>query len=229
MKIVSKLLKAFGFDVLSKKTGFGRFLEKGGIKDKPSTIVGKGLYWIILLNTLVMAQDAMNFQIASKFIQGIVLYIPSIVIAIVMLALGVFLSRFVFEFVDKAARLAGLGFHAFLGAAARYTVMGLAVVTVVGYIGLPAVFVSHSVIIIFVVVPLIFCLVFVVAGRDTVSNMLAGKFLARELEIGDAIEFDSVSGNIDSIGLTVTRLKDGKEEIIVPNAELARKVIKRKS
>ena len=38
-KIVSKLLKALGFDVLSEKTGLKHFLEKGGIQKNPKGIL----------------------------------------------------------------------------------------------------------------------------------------------------------------------------------------------
>ena len=44
---------------------------------------------------------------------------------------------------------------------------------------------------------------------------------------GEKIEFDSISGEIDRIELTITRLKSGKGEIIIPNAELVRKIVKK--
>ena len=39
-KIVAKLLRAFGVDVVFEKTGGRRFLEEGGVKKRPSILIG---------------------------------------------------------------------------------------------------------------------------------------------------------------------------------------------
>ncbi len=44
---------------------------------------------------------------------------------------------------------------------------------------------------------------------------------------GEKIEFDSVSGNIEFMDLVTTTLKHEKEVIIIPNAELAKKIVKK--
>ncbi|MFC1632111.1 mechanosensitive ion channel domain-containing protein [Candidatus Omnitrophota bacterium] len=227
-KIVTKVLRAFGFDVLSEKTGFKKFLKRGGIEKSPSALIGWTFYWIVLLNTLIMAQDALDLTVTSQFIQNIILYIPNVIVAIIILALGIFISRFAFRLVDKTAHLANIPIHSLLGTVARYAVLGLTAIVILEHLNVPQFVVSKSLIIIFGVIPAGFFMIFLVAGRDVVSNIINGRFLSREIKCGDTIECESISGKIDSIGAVSTKLiSDKNEEIIVPNSELANKVIRK--
>lgn len=228
-KIVTKLLRALGFDVLSQKIGFKKFLEKGGLEKSPSSLAGWTFYWIILLNALIMAQDAVDLKITSQLIQNIILCIPNVLVTIIILALGIFISKFAYKFVDKTAHLANIPIHSLLGTIGRYAVLGLTVVAVLEYLNVPNLIMSKWLIVIFAVIPVGSFLILLVAGKDVFSNIINGRFLLHEFKRGDYIEYDSTSGKIDSIGAISTKLKtDIEEEIIIPNSELIKKVIKRK-
>ena len=227
-KIITKLLRALGFDILSQKLGFNKFLEKGGVAKAPSAIIGLFFYWIILLNAFVMAQDAVDLKITTKFIQSTILYLPNVFVIIILLALGVFISKFVYKFVDKTAQLANIPFHSFLGTLARYGIIGLAVIMALEYLNVPTAVTTRSILIIFGVIPVIFFLLILISGRNIIESMLAARFIMKELKKGDRIEFDSITGEVDSVSAISTKLKNGNEEIIIPNSDLANKVIRKK-
>ncbi|MBU1852820.1 MAG: mechanosensitive ion channel [Candidatus Omnitrophica bacterium] len=228
-KIAVKLLRALGFDVLSEKIGFKKFLEKGGVEKRPSVLTGSVFYWIILLNALIMAQDAVDLNITSQFLQQVILYIPNIIVIIILIALSIFVSGFISRFIDKTARFANIPFHAFLGTISRYAVIGFAIIIALEYLNVPAKIISDSLFIIFGIIPVVVFLVFMIAGRDIVSNVLNGRFLMKEFEVGDRIEFDLISGRVEEIGLTSTKLKKDDREIVIPNSELAKKIVTKKS
>ncbi len=222
-KIVSKLFRALGFDVLSEKTGLKHFLEKGGIQKKPSSLVGLLFYWIIIFSALVMAFDALELNTASQLIQQTLSYIPKFVVALILLATGIFLSQFIGKLVEATSHVAGIHFYRALGKAARYLVMALAVMICLEYLGVA----KTSLVIIFGVVPLITCLLFITGGREIVSSILAGRILMEEYKQGDTIEFDSLSGQIKTMDLVVTKIAAKDGEIIIPNSELVKKIIKK--
>ncbi len=222
-KIVSKLLRALGLDVLSEKTGLKHFLEKGGVQKKPSSLVGLLFYWIIIFSALVMAFDTLELNTASQLIQQVLSYIPKFIVALVLLAMGIFLSLFVDKLVETTSHLAGINFYRPLGKAARYLVMALAIMICLEYLGVA----KTSIVIIFGVVPLIVSLLFIIGGREIVSSILAGRLLMKEYKQGDTIEFDSISGQIQSIDLVATKITGKEGEMIIPNSELARKIIKK--
>jgi len=222
-KIVSKLLKALGFDVLSEKVGLKHFLEKGGIQKKPSSLIGLLFYWIIIFSALVMAFNTLELNTASQLIQQVFSYIPKFIVALILLVVGIFLSHFIGKLVEATSHLASIHFYRALGKAAHYLVMALAVMICLEYLGVA----KTSIVIIFGVVPLIASLLFIIGGRDIVSSILAGRLLMKEYKQGDTIEFDSISGQIKIIELFVTKITVKEGEIIIPNSELAKKIIKK--
>ena len=227
-KIISKVLKALGFDVLAEKTGLTHFLERGGIQKKPSFVVGLVFYWIILFSALVMVFNTMELEVASRLINQTLLYIPKIIVALILLALGMFLSRFIGKFVETTSHLANIPFYIALGKAARYAIIGLALIIALEYLSLSSAIIVQSFIIIFIVVPSALSLIFLVGGRDIISSILAGRFLMKEYKKGDTIEFDSISGQIQSIDFLTTKITSNQGKIIVPNSDLVKKVVKKK-
>jgi len=227
-KIVTKLLKALGLDVVSDKTGLKHFIERGGTHKGPSSIIGVGLYWIIILSTLIMVFNTLELNAAANFIKEIILYIPNIAVFLVFLLLGVFLGRFFGKAVEKTAHLVNAPFPVLLGRTTAYTIVGLAIVVALEQLGVNTAAIIQSSIVIFIIVPVMFSIVFIIGGKEIASNILAQRFIIREYKIGDTIEFEGISGKIEHIDFISTKIRNGDREIIIPNSELARKVVTKK-
>jgi len=228
-KIITKLLKAFGFDVISEKTGIKGFLERGGIQKRPSLIIGMSFYWIIVFGALIMVFNVLEMPFASQFIVQAILYIPKIMISLVFLALGIFLGRFIARFVEASARLAKISFYGVLSRIAQYIIVGLAIMLALEYLGVSTAVIIQYALVIFIVVPLIVTLVFIVGGREIILSFLAGRILQKEYKKGDIITFDSISGKLEAINLITTKISNQQEELIIPNSELVKKVVKKTS
>ncbi|UCC96098.1 MAG: hypothetical protein JSW40_04920, partial [Candidatus Omnitrophota bacterium] len=110
-KITAKLLKALGFDVLSDKFGAKGLLERGGIQRNSSSLIGLGFYWLIIFSTLIMIFNTLELPVASQLLKQVVLYIPKFIVALILLALGIFLSNFVGKLAGTSERLAKIPFH----------------------------------------------------------------------------------------------------------------------
>ncbi len=228
-KVISKLLRFLGLDVLADKTGFKKMLERGDIKRRPSSLIGLIFYWLIFLDALMMASNTLNISIASHFVQEVVLYIPKVIISMVIIGIGTYAGRIIGNIVDKTTHLADVPWHSVLGKATYYALVGLAIILAVDSLDPSVSVVKETFIVVFVIGPAILLTIFVLGGRDIISSILARKGLMNEYERGDNIAFDSISGEIESMDFLTTRLKNGDEEIIVPNAELARKIVRKKT
>jgi len=226
-KIVSKLLKALGFDVFSKKTGLKSFLENGNIKKNPSLMVGLVFYWAIMLSALIMIFDVLDLEVASGLIRQIIFYMPKIIVVLLLLTLGIFLGSFIGRLVRASSYLANIPFYIALDRVTRYAIFGLAVMISLEYLGIPKAIITQSFIIVFGVIPLVVSLIFLIGGRNIISDILASRFLMNIYKKGEIIEFDSVSGQVKTVGLIATILKNGENEIVIPNSELAKKITKK--
>ncbi len=226
-KIVIKLLKALGFDIVSEKTGLKSFLARGGITRTPSSVIGLGFYWLIIFSALVMVFNTLELEVASQLVKQAVFFLPRIVVAAILFALGIFLSQFMDKFVQKTARLANIPMPGLLGKAAGYIIIALAAMIALNYLGVAVSLIAQYAFIIFGVLPLAACLIFLIGGREIVASILAGRFLAKEYKKGERIEFDSISGEIESVGVITTTIRSNEGYILIPNSELAKKTIKK--
>ena len=226
-KVVSKLVRGLGFDAVSEKTGLKSFLEKGGVKKNPSYIIGLAFYWLIIFSTLVMVFNTLGLAVASQLLNQAVLYIPKIIVALILLAIGIYLSQLADTFVTTTAHLAKIPFYQALGKLCHYAIIGLAIMMALEQLGVAIAIVAHSFLILFGIIPLICALIFMIGGKDIIASILSRNFIIKKFKAGDKITVDRVSGEIVSIDLVNTTIKSGNEEVIVPNAELASKITRR--
>lgn len=227
-KIIGKALKALGFDVVSEKVGLRRFLQKGGITRSPSYLIGLGFYWLIIFGAILTVFNAMQFGLTSQLVKQIVAsYAPRIIAALVLLILGVLVAQFAGRFIRTTFHLAGVPFASALGTITHYTIIGLTVIIALERLGVSSSVIMPFLFILFFIVPLMICLVLIIGGREMISSLLAGRFLKKIYAKGEKIQFDSVTGEIDSIDFMTTTIKDIDGEIVIPNSEMAKKIIKK--
>ncbi|MFH1379936.1 MAG: mechanosensitive ion channel domain-containing protein [bacterium] len=227
-KIIAKLLKALGFDILSEKTGLVKFFKKGGIKRKSSSIIGAFFYWVIIFSALIMVFNTLHLDDASQLIEQVVLYIPRIISAIILVAVGIFLGRFIAVFVQTSTQMANVPFSVALAQSSKYIVIGISVMMSLEHLGVAKTIVIEAFIIIFGVIPFILCMLFFIGGREIIRNMLAGRVLSRIYRKGDNIQFGSVEGVVQSIEFIMTRIKTDKGEMFIPNSELSNEIVLKK-
>ncbi|MCM8789562.1 MAG: hypothetical protein NC916_00865 [Candidatus Omnitrophica bacterium] len=106
--IVTKLLKFIRLDELTSRIELEALLQKGGISYSFSELIGIICYWIGVLVTFVVALNAVELTIAAELLNKIVLYVPSVIAAIFILILGMFIATLIKNIVLTAANNAGL-------------------------------------------------------------------------------------------------------------------------
>ena len=98
--LVERALRLARFDILTERAGINQSLLQGQITTNPSGIVGKLFYWIVVLLALVMAIDALGLTVATQLLNELLFYIPNVIAAVFILALGFFFGGLVRGFVQ---------------------------------------------------------------------------------------------------------------------------------
>jgi len=88
--LVERVLRVARFDILTERAGINQALQQGQITTKPSGIVGKLFYWIVVLLALSMAINALGLTVATQLLNELLFYIPNVIAAVFILALGFF-------------------------------------------------------------------------------------------------------------------------------------------
>src|SRR5439155_16848201 len=107
-RIVVRLLKLCQFDALAERVGIKHILERGGIKQSPSDIIGLLAFWFLFLIAIVTTLETLNLSSATDTLHTIYLYITKIVAALVTLILGLYFANFLETVTRTSCDNAGL-------------------------------------------------------------------------------------------------------------------------
>lgn len=121
-----RLFRMIGFDHLCDRLGANAALLRGGVKTDPSRIVGRSIYWTVMVLASIAALGALNLTPINQFAQSLLSYVPHLVTATVILLAGYFLSNFISQAVLIAAVNAGLPPARLIAACSRWGIQVLA-------------------------------------------------------------------------------------------------------
>ncbi len=176
-RVAVRLLKLLRFDTLAERAGIKQALERGGIKQTVSELVGLLIFWFLFLIAIVTTLETLNLSGATDTLHTIYLYIPNIVAALVTLILGLYFANFLETVTRTSCANAGLQQADAIGRAAY---IGTAIFVAAGIfeiLDIASEIVIWAFILVFGAICLASALAFGLGGRD-----VAARFLARWLE-----------------------------------------------
>jgi len=106
--LVVRVLKVVKLDLASEKSGMANILKIGEIRATVSEIIGAITYWLLVLVVAATAAQALKFSAAVALMSRLISYIPNIISAILVLAIGAFLASFLGSLVSAASKNAGI-------------------------------------------------------------------------------------------------------------------------
>ncbi len=125
-KAVVWLLRRIGFDNMANRIGLTRFDQRVGLHLDPAGVLGKIVYWFILLIFLIPATDALGLPAVSSILNQLVAYIPNVFVAILVLFLGTLAATFVADIVRGFTSGTNIGNPNIFANVARFAIIGFA-------------------------------------------------------------------------------------------------------
>lgn len=92
MKIVTKAIEKSGINKLGDQLNNIDILAKNNITVKLSTILGKILYYCILLVFVMTAVGALDMPVLAELIQNFIVFVPNLIAAFIILLGGLLLA-----------------------------------------------------------------------------------------------------------------------------------------
>lgn len=92
--VISRLLAMARFDQFTRRIGFAEELNKSGIKDRPSHLIGRIVYWVIFLVFFMLGLGALQLTLVDQFVANALSYTPHFIVAFLIIAAGVIIADF---------------------------------------------------------------------------------------------------------------------------------------
>ncbi len=125
-KLLTVLLRKIGFDRMANRIGLTRMEQNMGVHLDAAGILGKVVYWFILLIFLVSAVNALGLTTVSTILTQIIAYIPNVFVAILVLFLGAIAGTFVADIIRGALSSARSNNAGVFAGIARWAIIGFA-------------------------------------------------------------------------------------------------------
>ncbi|TLY38412.1 MAG: hypothetical protein E6K60_00995 [Nitrospirae bacterium] len=134
--LAHRVLRMVGLDNLSDHLGVSVALARGGVKSDPSYLVGRAVYWMVLLFAMIAGLSALNLHPFNQFAQSLLAYVPHLLMAILIVMAGYLLSNFVSQTVLIGAVNAGVPPARILAACSRWAVQLIAAAMALEQLGI---------------------------------------------------------------------------------------------
>ena len=175
-KALTKLLVSFartiGIDKICTKTGITKVLKNGGVKQKPSRLLGCLFYWTMMVGVLITTVKICGLTVATTLLDKVLGYIPSVFSGVFVLIVGMLLAQFVSVLVYVAAKNTDMPIPDVLARLSKLAIVAYVSIIYLKEIGFVALFsgASYSIFITGIVFAL--ALSFGLAGKDVAAKYL---------------------------------------------------------
>ena len=219
--LLSKLLAKFGLDRLMSGTGLTKMLSRVGIQVPISTLIGKIVYWFVLLIFLVSAAESLGLERVSATLDMLALYLPKVFGAALVLLAGALLAQLVNGLTRGAAEGIGLEYAAGVGRIAQGLVIMIAISVAISQLEVKTDLLNHVIVIGLITVGLAVALAMGLGSREIAGQILAGIYVRELYQVGQQVRIGEVEGQIEEIGtVKTTLLTDDGELVSLSNREL---------
>lgn len=223
---IAKLLKVAKFDKLADMMNATEMLKRGNILLTPSKLVGRFIYWLLMLLVFITASETLGWDSVSKEISKLLGYLPALFSAILFFTVGVYFATIVRDFIKGAMKSLGISVGNIISSFAFYLLIILVTLTSLDQAGIDTSIITSNLLIILGAILGAAAISYGFASRDIFSNILASLFSRRMFEAGQTIEFDGVKGKVVGMSNISVTIQSGNEKIIIPTHQLITNKVK---
>lgn len=177
--VILRGLRLARFDLLAQKAGVDEFLKRGGSKKTTIDVLGILAYWLVILITLLTAFNTLGLGVVAELLRRVVLFVPNVIVAVLIIAIGLYFARLLAESVVTYGRNVGLDDTEFLGRLTRYAIMTFVVILALAQMDIGGDILKNAFYILFGAVCFAFALAFGLGSQKWAGDLLERFFQER--------------------------------------------------
>jgi hypothetical protein len=182
-KAVVRALQAIHFEDLVKDTKFRSFMQRAELTEKVEVMLGTAVKWLILTIFFIAATNIWGLTTVSTLLLGIFGYLPNILSAVIVLAIGVLLAGIVESMVKAGLASIDLRTARLMGKIASYLVVTIAILAAFSELRIARDFINILFIGFVAMLSLGFGLAIGLGAKDLVSKLLGNWYTEVSTEL----------------------------------------------
>jgi hypothetical protein len=170
--LIERGLKLARFNLLAEKAGVDDFLKRGGSRRTTIDVLAILGYWLVILITLLTAFNTLGLGVVAELLRRVVLFVPNVIVAVLIIAIGLYFARLLAESVVTYGKNVGLDDAELLGRLTRYAIMAFVIVIALAQIEIGGEILKNAFYILFGAVCLAFALAFGLGSQKWAGDLL---------------------------------------------------------
>jgi hypothetical protein len=212
-RIIEKILKAIKVDTLAEK--FSSIDVLDSITIKPSVVISRILYYLIMLIVVAVSADLMALKILSTQVESLIEYIPNLITAGLIMVFGLLLANMVKELLLTTFRSLGMSSGTIISNFVFYFLFITIALSALSQASIKTAFIENNLTIIIGGIMVAFAIGYGYASRNVMANFLGSLYSKPKFRIGDIIEVTQIKGKIIGMDNTSMLLRTGDDRRIV--------------
>jgi hypothetical protein len=94
-KLLGKILVTLNFDRFSAQLGGKALLERAKIQRSPSELAALGIYWLVFLNFFMIGMRTLDEPVMTQVFSRFFAYLPNLLVSILILIMGLIVGKFI--------------------------------------------------------------------------------------------------------------------------------------
>lgn len=228
-RVSTHALRAIGIDVLFRRLTASNELIKEGITRGPSDLGGFIVYWSIMLSAVLYGLQILGLSEAAILLERLIGFVPVALASLGIMTIGLYAADLFGRIVTVTAASAQLPLPRWWGLGVQYATVGFTFLAVLDYLQIATSSLLLVVGIVVSIVPVAAMIAFGLGGRRQAAELISGKALRNELQVGDTLRFrhdgQVVEGVVEVLGHTLLRLRSEDGVHLVPYSTLTDRVV----
>ncbi|PHN03732.1 mechanosensitive ion channel family protein [Flavilitoribacter nigricans] len=224
---ITRLLGLMRFDRLAESIKADQFLQKANVNIPASRVVGKFVYWILILLIIMTASETLGWNALSVEISNLLGILPNLMVSIIFFVVGTYIASFVRDFIKSTTRSLGISAGRLISSFVFYLLIAIVTLTALEQAGLDTNIITSNLLLIMGAILAAAAISYSIASKDLLANLLAGFFSQRTFHLGQVIEIDGIAGKIvEQNKISVTLQVNAEEKVVIPTHELITSKVK---
>lgn len=179
--------------------------------------LGKAIFWIILVGSILIIFDILGFSLLSKWFQGLIYYLPNVIAAVLIIIGAIVFNNILSDLSVSLKNQTGLNLSPALIRGLRFIIIAIASIIALDQLGIEISLLIDVIDIILAAVLFGAALAFGLGASSSIKNILSTYYIKKIYKEGDEIRFGETRGEIIKISENSVVIQNEREQVNIPS------------
>lgn len=225
-RLTESVLYRLKLNQVLSKMGIDEWIQKSGFDIEPIRLIAKGVRGVGFLATFLVIAEVLGLKQVSSSLTGLVAYIPNVIGAGIILALGITIGNVIRQTLPKLLATSKISIGEVVPSIIQGVIVTISAIAAVGQLGIAPMLMQTLYLSFIGMITVASALALGLGLKSNARDLVSSQIISSTYKIGDTISLNNIDFKISKINLFNTELKaENDQYCYVPNHLLSEQII----